>query len=544
MGAVRELRAPFVAPAPTGVTTRTRLRVSEADAAVLTEVGVLLGSLAARDLATRSRQGAVADTTAWADRKRALTLSSSARWAGSITKATHDQWALARRAQAAEMAWLRGETARIAARLARPLGAKADKRAGLARGCASRTEWHAKSRRLQALRTRLDALEADWKSGRVRVVRGGGRLAHLRHRLDEVGLGPEAWRERWQAARMFLSADGESGKRYGNETIRVTESGQLSIRLPAAVAHLANAPHGRYVLASTVVFHHRAEEWQQRIIADRAVAYRIHYDVPRGRWYLTASWQRAVIPVLSLQAALARGVVAVDMNDDHLAAWHVDVHGNPVGRPRRFPYDLSGTASHRDAQLRHALTRLLHYARSCGAAAIAVEDLDFTDATTREKHGRAKRFRRLVSRFPTARLKARLVAMAGERDIAIVVVDPAYTSRWGAEHWQQPLTAKTCRTTRHDAAAVAIGRRALGHPIRRRAAPPRVHQSDGYGHRTAQAGVGARGREGARPRVSGPRMRSVSPGRGANVGDQRAQDHSGHAAEHAAGHRAVTPLSP
>lgn len=81
---------------------------------------------------------------------------------------------------------------------------------------------------------------------------------------------------------MFLSADGESGKRYGNETIRVTDGGHVSIRLPAALAHLANAPHGRYALASTVTFGHRAEEWRDRITADRAVAYRIHYDVRRA----------------------------------------------------------------------------------------------------------------------------------------------------------------------------------------------------------------------------------------------------------------------
>lgn len=29
--------------------------------------------------------------------------------------------------------------------------------------------------------------------------------------------------------------------------------------------------------------------------------------------------------------------------------------------------------------------------------------------------------------------------MAAEQDIAIVAVDPAYTSRWGAQHWQKPL---------------------------------------------------------------------------------------------------------
>ena len=60
--------------------------------------------------------------------------------------------------------------------------------------------------------------------------------------------------------------------------------------------------------------------------------------------------------------------VGVDMNDDHLAAWRLDVHGNPVGEPQRFFYDLTGPTHHRDAQIRHALTRLLHHTRRCGAA--------------------------------------------------------------------------------------------------------------------------------------------------------------------------------
>jgi IS605 OrfB family transposase len=287
------------------------------------------------------------------------------------------------------------------------------------------------------------------------VVRGGKRLANTRHHLQAAGLDEQAWRERWRAQRMFLAADGESGKRFGNETIRVTGTGtgQVSVRLPAPLAHLANAPHGRYILDATVRFRHRGQEWLDRITANRAVAYRIHHDAARGRWYVTVCWQRAAAPVLPLQAALARGVVGVDMNDDHLAAWHLDVHGNPVGEPRRYFYDLTGTAEHRDAQIRHALSRLLHHTRRCGAGAIAIEDLGFTDSTSREKHGRNKRFRRLISRFPTAELRARLVSMAAEQNGAVVAVDPAYTSRWGAQHWQKPLTP-------HDAQRPGTMRRA------------------------------------------------------------------------------------
>ncbi|WP_208867358.1 transposase, partial [Streptomyces himastatinicus] len=543
MGDVREVVAPFVVPGPAGTAIRARLRVSEIDAAVLAEVGLFLGGLAAGDLAVLSRQGLKHDSQTWAVRKRELTGVSSARWAGSITKATHDQWALARRGQAAEMAWLRKQIASIEARLARPLGAKADKREGLPRGYGSRAEWHAKSRRMQALRARLAGVGEDWAAGRVRVVRGGKRLAHLRHHLDQAGLSEQVWRERWRAARMFLTADGESGKRLGNETIRVTATGQLSVKVPATLTRLANAPHGRYVLDATVSFHHRSEEWRDRVTANRAVAYRIHHDPVRGRWYVTASWQRTPAPVLPLEAALARGVVAVDMNDDHLAAWRLDIHGNPVGEPHRFFYGLSGSSQHRDAQIRHALTRLLHHTRATGAGAIAVEDLDFTDGRCREKYGRNKRFRRLISRFPTAKLKARLVAMAAEQDIAIVAVDPAYTSRWGAQHWQQPLNSSKRKVSRHDAASIAIGRRALGHPIRRRTAPPHDDQRDRRGHRTVQARPDTRRREEPRPRHPGPRTRAVPPGSGAKAGDQRAQHRSEHAAEQQSWTQDSVPLS-
>jgi IS605 OrfB family transposase len=216
------------------------------------------------------------------------------------------------------------------------------------------------------------------------------------------------------------------------------------------------------------------------------------------------------------------GAIGVDTNADHLAAWHLDAHGNPAGEPRRFDYDLSGTAQHRDAQLRHALTQLLHWAERTGVKAIAIEDLDFTDSKTREKHGRKKKFRQLISGIPIGRLRARLLAMCAERDLAVIAVDPAYTSMWGAQHRAKPMTAPTRKTSRHEAASIAIGRRALGHPIRLgappsgswgRTAPPRRHQSDAGGHRTAQAGPGDQGREGTRPTRTGTRTRSAPPTR-------------------------------
>ena len=433
MGELRSMAPPFVASGPSGVAVQTRLKHLEpGDEKVLRLVGAHLGSLASKDLKARCRDGPEHSGEAWAVRKRGLTALSSSRWAGSITKATHDQWALARRCQLAHIQNLEAGIRAIEDRLSLPVGQKGTKKAP--GGYRSRREWHAKSRRLRVLEDRLAAARADREAGLVHVVRGGKPLARTRHHLDTVGLTESAWRGQWEAERWFCQADGESGKRYGNETIRISPEGEVSLKLPAPLAQLANAPHGRYVLACRVTFAHRGEEWADRVVANRAIAYRIHLDTGRDRWYVTASWQIPPSPTIPIEAVLAHGVIGVDMNADHLAAWRLDVHGNPTGSPRRFFYDLTGTAQHRDAQVRHALTRLLRWAQTCGVKAIAVEDLDFTAEKTREKHGRRKRFRQLISGMPTAKLRARLASMADQTGIAVIAVDPAYTSRWGAQH--------------------------------------------------------------------------------------------------------------
>ncbi len=194
-----------------------------------------------------------------------LAQESSSRWAGPITKATHDQWALARRGQLAYIQSLEAGVRMIAYRLSLPIGQKGGKRTP--GGYRSRAEWHAKARRLRVLEDRLQAARADWEAGVVRVVRGGKGLLNTRHHLWAAGLTEERWRTRWQAVRRFLEADGESGKRFGNETIRVTPEGEVWIKLPSPLAHLANAPHGRYVLAARVAFAHRGEQWRDRVTA-------------------------------------------------------------------------------------------------------------------------------------------------------------------------------------------------------------------------------------------------------------------------------------
>lgn len=174
----------------------------------------------------------------------------------------------------------------------------------------------------------------------------------------------------------------------------------------------------------------------------------------------------------------AAPVLAVDLNHGHLAAWAVTPDGNPAGPPVTVSLELAGLpASQRDGRLRAAVTTLITLARGHRCRAIAVEDLDFTEARAqgREHAGRrpsrgarGRRHRAITAGLPTARFRDRLVQMTANAGLHVIAVDPAYTSRWSAEHWLAPLRDRDQATTGHHAAAVVIGRRAHGHRARRR----------------------------------------------------------------------------
>ena len=471
---LRILAAPFTVAAPTGARIRDRLRLAPADEKVLRAVGDHLGHHARADLAERVRIGNVkANKTQRAERKRGLTKHSSSRWAGAITRVSEDQYKLSLRCLFDERTALRRALRKIGKRLAVPCG----QRKGKVRGYPDRHERAQKQRRLQVLTARLTAVEQRIEEGRPAVVVGGRRLAKTRHHLADARLSEQQWRQQWDANRLFLTADGESSAPHGNYTITVDPSDDsVSILLPEPLRHLANAPRGRYRLACTVAFSHRRGEWLDRVSANRAVRYDITHDPVRGRWYLDASWSAdtAALPAPDEIAALGARMLGVDLNADHLAAYVLDPYGNPVGEPITVPLEMTGPASQRDGRLRAAISQLLVIARANDCAGIAIENLGFDDARAagRETMGRGKRgrtFRRTVAAIPTARFRERLRNMAFHAGLLVIAVDPAYTSIWGERYWKAPVQQQTrTSVTRHHGAAVAIGRRGLGHRIRRR----------------------------------------------------------------------------
>jgi hypothetical protein len=357
------------------------------------------------------------------------------------------------------------------------------------------------------------------------------------------------WRKRWEAARLFLCADGEADKAWGNETIRWhPDERWLELKLPPSLSHLANRPHGRRRLSCPVAFSHRSDEVAAQSTSG-AVRYDICYESGRRRWYLDASWRLPGAPTPPIEELRDKGVLGVDLNAGHLAAVVVDRSGNPVGTPATIPLELSSLpATTRDGRLRAAISQLLATATEAGCPAIAIEDLDFARARTegrehtaaRPSRGRrGRRFRGLVAGIPTARFRDRLVQMAANRGISVIAVDPAYTSGWGAEHWLGVVPSVSAEAGGHHCAGLVIARRGLGQRARRRGGCDSTPPEDGQERATDSAVQPSpektaglpevHQRKPGNPKARGrpPQRRRTRPTDGNLPGDQVAQDRPG-----------------
>jgi hypothetical protein len=538
----RKVRYPVtgVSEAPVGATLRirTRIRYSAADMVVLVALARHFERLQGQDLAVRCAARLAHDTAAWAARKRVLTKECSARFAGWITKSSNDAYAAGRRNERRALAGTEQTIAVIEEKLRRPVRSAAGRRslrqteaqAALAEGrkprrldfgYRSQHEHAMKRQRLERLRAVRDRLQRDERAGRVHITRGGKTLLRNRLHLDQAGLTEQEWRARWHARRWSFGANGETGKRYGNETIRVFPDGTLEIDLPPPLAHLANVTARgvtRYRFDARIAFSYHTQDWLAQMEANRAVAYDFCFD-PRGRTYLDASFTPAEPPPVPRLAALLADpglrVLALDLNHGFLAPAVLDRSGNPIARLTHIPLITENLpASVRDGHLRAAIIQALDLAQARGCSLVAVENLGFDQirATGRERYGSARRFRKVICGLPTAQFRERLAAMAARRGIAVVGVPAAYSSIWGRAHWQRPTSTARHKVSGHTAAAVVLGRRALGHRARRKApASPGVTAGD---QRIEAAGPGPAPAESYHvPETRRPRERPQGPRR-------------------------------
>ena len=179
------------------------------------------------------------------------------------------------------------------------------------------------------------------------------------------------WRERWEAERWFLAADGESGKRFGNETIRVTPDGEVSRQAARAAALTWRTP-GTAGTSSPPRWRSRTGVRSGTDRVEAQPGRGLPHPLRRGPWPLVPHRLLARAPS-SRPCPAGRGA-----GPRAWSAWTpTPTTSPPTASTRTATRSASRVASsttspgrpdHRDAQIRHALTRLLHWAKQCGVA--------------------------------------------------------------------------------------------------------------------------------------------------------------------------------
>jgi len=487
---LRKIADPFAVAPPTGASIRVRLKPQGTEQEYLVDVGALLGHYYRVEVADRVRAGRITPDEKKeraCERKRALTEDTSARWAGAITREAASQYGLSRRAQDAYKETLTASITKLKKRLAVPVGEK-DEKTGVY-GYKTKFERYGKEQRLAVQERKLALLMPHITTGSPSLTLGSKALWQKRNTLDAADLSVSEWRAEWDAKRAFFTAHGEKGRNGGNETIRVIPNadgvtGTLAIKTPNALAEKWGDHVTFTVPVNMDVW--RGAEWRDRAENRQSLTYKIWYNTKNQHWYIDISWsiKAGFIPTVEQLGSLDR--LAVDLNEGHLAVHVLDRYGNPKGPCITVPLVTKGLSKgKRDNAVRSAITDLLNHAKQRGISVIAIENLNFSDSRDigRETMGRGKRgkkFRATVAGLPTAQFRDRLTAMAYRAGVWIIAVDPAYTSKWGKEHWFKPLQAQYKTSlpapTSHDAAAVGVGRRSVKLRIRRKPEGPRNRQ--------------------------------------------------------------------
>ena len=509
---MRTIAEPFVAAAPGGA-MHTTFRASPEEEAVLVEVGTYLGKTQRQDLQARLALGPGEKHLNRAERKRQLTAVVGSRWAAAITRITADMWSTGMenlerlierdKQEISELEcrmWATAETKHTSSKTIPAKTAfvqtkngrkkKHPKKKKIFKPYRTKYEKSQKNLRLQKLRSRLIDSERRYAAGNPSITVGGKKLAKRRHNLDaEPAITHKEWLTLWRMARLFLVADGEPNVIGGNQGIRVLpddragaepDTYKIVMRLPIGLEHLSNtaAREPTFVFSAAIIWKNKRllPRWSRRMQLRLSVGYQIKYV--DGRWRILAFVGPEPPPEKTMSLDCLRGgnVLSVDFNAKHFACTVLDPAGNAVGKPHRIGFVLDGSSARRRGQLAAALIKMLDICEAAQCKAIVIENLGFEDVKNlgRQRGGRGKKgkqYRRMVHGFPTLIFKNLLTSMVANSSVvdAVIVIDPAYTSKWGRLHWLKFFNnSRRWGYSSHDVASYVIGRRGLGYGAKRR----------------------------------------------------------------------------
>jgi IS605 OrfB family transposase len=365
------------------------------------------------------------------------------------------------------------------------------------------TELHRQRQRKKEVADRLDAkqkrLAARADAKFPSICFGSRKRFNAQHHLDDNGYDSHYdWLADWRQARadQFLvvgSADEDSGNKTCRATINDDGTVSLALQLVEGrgteklIIPNLRLPHGHddwlTAITNADAECEVSKRWQAetaRLIAEMkdkgewseaaekalrtkrrkerekqpkigaAITYRFVKD-KYGWRLLVLVPNTACMP----EADFSHGALGIDLNDNHLAVVQLDANGKLINCQSLAMVMYGKSNGQRLALLHNLATAVVNQAHA-NSLPICIEKLDFAGKKKRLREIGSDRAARRLSSFAYARFAAILVAHAKLKGVAVVFVEPAFTSVIGAAVHAVPEGL-----TVHGGAAMAIARRAM-----------------------------------------------------------------------------------
>ena len=307
-------------------------------------------------------------------------------------------------------------------------------------------KYHQKKRRLSVLRDRLAAVEQDRKNGELRMCFGSHKLFRAQFNLEASGYKDHAaWKGDWEKARsrefFVLGSKDETAGCQGCQMTHLDKGlFYVNLRLP-------NTEDNKFV-SFHADFSYGVDAILVALASGKALSFRFQRDA-KG-WRMFVSTDVVGGPPIRLE----KGVVGVDLNEDHLAVTETDASGNPVSTSRIPLITYGCTTDQARDRIGVAVKQIIEIAVAANKP-LAIEKLDFVRKKQELKDGGVKHAR-MLSRLSYSLILSTIKARAFDRGISVTELNPAYTSVIGRHKF-------SCRygLSSHSAAALVIARRSL-----------------------------------------------------------------------------------
>jgi len=329
---------------------------------------------------------------------------------------------------------------------------------------------HQKKRRSARLHSQFQKIQADQAKNRISLCFGSRSLFHSQFHLEKNHYASHAeWKRQWQQTRksevFILGSKDETG---GNQSCTATLAPDGSITLRVRMPDKLIAQFGKYQLLSNIRFAYGHEvitaaildcklRRELQALSDpsykshgQAITFRFKQDAKGWRVFSTTN-----IKPLKPITKQDNGVIAVDINNDHLAVAEIDRFGN-LTQSTTIPLNLHNTSRNQARALIGAASAKMISLCEETKKPLILENLDFQKKKTQIREQRPSQARRL-SAFAYQSILTHLQARGFSKGIRVHSVNPAFTSLIGRVKF-----AKRYGLSIHIAAALCIGRRFLG----------------------------------------------------------------------------------